>query len=231
MKDYNNYTSYNNGFDDCFSGMKPDLINKKIMKKFTSMTHLGGATKAPQNTEVHWSDSLSYFYTEYVEQNILLIILLFIFVLFLIYKYKMKETFGESLNDDTDYIREQDKIYFKPTFNPYYSVDEQTSYVNYLPDSAIPLEVTDKNGEEKLETYNEYYKPKPKKNLYRMPYNVNSQQTDYTGLYNTYEGTQDPVLPNAIGYPADINTVTDDAMEYTTSRNRKNLDLLAEIIF
>jgi hypothetical protein len=122
------------------------------------------------------------------------------------------------------YMDEQDDINFRPTFNPYYPVDEQTSYTNYLPNS-LPLK---KDGE-----YVNYYdvtNPKIRKNKYRMPYNRNNENVEYTGTFNTYYGAQDPVLPNAYGWIDDYNTTTERAVNYMTSENKRDIDLLAEII-
>lgn len=113
---------------------------------------------------------------------------------------------------------------FRPTFNPYYPVDFQPSYVNYLPDAMY----FDVNGEYKSyndfhpQTYSQSYMPLPNRGV---------NPDVFTGIDNTLYGATDPPLPDPLGEIADYNTSTEKAMQFMTSQNRKNLDLLTEIMF
>lgn len=90
-----NYFDKFGEFDDnFFSGHKPDLINKKVIKKFQFMIESVPKACETEN-EISVYDSLASFYNEYIHQNILLLILLFIFILFLVYRYYMKEEINE----------------------------------------------------------------------------------------------------------------------------------------
>jgi hypothetical protein len=113
---------------------------------------------------------------------------------------------------------------FRPTFNPYYPTDFQTSYVNYLPNELY----FDVNGEYinyndiHPHTYTQSYMPLP---------NKFSNPDTFTGIENTLYGATNPPLPDPLGEIADYNTSTEKAMQFMTSKNRENLDLLTEIIF
>lgn len=237
-------------WDVYFSGSKPNLINKKILKHYEN-----SFTVEPVVQTGGWGEYLSYFYYEYIQHNLLLIILLAIFIIFLIYRYKTRDLYDEDNNtnkinnkvntnmddeNDDNYNDNNNDIYegfiddciedsegykgpFTPTFNPYYPVKEQSSYVNYLPDS-FPYE---QNGE--------FYNNEPTDpiiNHYKYPSNVNwDEHVDYTGLTNTYYGAEDPVLPNALGLPSNYNTTTAESVAYMTTQNRRSVDMMADIMF
>jgi hypothetical protein len=226
----NNLNTYNNF--DAFSQSTPDLINKKVVKQFKFVFDTAGKQASNSiNNETPWSDSLSNFYCEYVQQNLLILILLFIFALFLVYKYYTKDIQEDYHNIKSSklkkYIKEQDEIDFRPTFNPFYPVKDQTSYVNYVADD-IPIE----NEHGKLvRYYDEHPDEFIKINKYRPPYDTNDENVYYSGIYNTYANAQDSAYPNELGEIDDYNTTTERAVRSMTDRNRDNLDLLAEILF
>jgi hypothetical protein len=245
--------------NDYFSGYEPDLVNKKVMKNFKFV--INNAYKSspivPENTPVY--DHWCFFYSEYIQPNNILILLLFIFVLFLLYRYIMKDDFIEYENknetmsnivigdhvlrkhfDETnnvtniDYDNQPSNISDQscdynitnnvPTFNPYYPTNEQTSYVNYLPNN-VPLNI---NGK-----YKTYYDVNPRKKYRKLKKinddsDYNDNNIEYTGTYNTYNNSQDPALPNSIGLIADYNTTTDNAVRSMTDANRRNLDILSQ---
>lgn len=308
-------TNYN--YDDYFSGYEPDLVNKKVINNFKFTIDKAYKTVPVIIPEPDYSnqfyDSCYYIYTEYVKQNMILILLLSFLMLFFIYRYIMKdelvnyETQNESMsnlsflnevsqnnkpadviigdhvvytpnpkskymfkndddcdivetnehdehnehddhdehdenygnydnygnygNVDDDYISDQscqhNMNHFVPTFNPYYPVDQQTSFTNYLPNS-IPLSINNK--------YKTYYDVNPqekyRKYMKRLPpFNENNDEVEYTGTYNTYAGARDPVLPNSIGLLDDYNSTTEKAVDFMTKANRRDIDILAQAIW
>src|SRR5437762_2168320 len=82
---------------DYFTGQEPDLINKKVIKGFqfaiNNVNQIGGNISDTSNIEPsdNTYEYLSYFYINYVQPNILLLIFLVIFIIFLIYRYIMKD--------------------------------------------------------------------------------------------------------------------------------------------
>lgn len=230
MNSYNITSNYNNF--DVFSQSTPDLINKKVIKQFKFV--FDQAEKQSINnssTSPSWYDSLGTFYCEYVQANILLIILLIIFILFLIYKYYTKDTTGDDEGYQNikrnKYLKEQDEINFRPTFNPFYPVKDQTSYVNYLPDERY---IEDSKGN--LTSYFEQHPDEfVRVNKYQYPYDTNDENDYFSGTYNTYAGAEDPILPNDLGFIDDYNTTTERAVKSMSDANRDNLNLLAEILF
>ena len=99
-----NYFDKFGEFDDnFFSGHKPDLINKKVIKKFQFMIDSVPQACDDITNEISIYDSLVIFYDENIKQNILLLILLFIFILFLVYRYIMKEVIKEEIYEQDNY--------------------------------------------------------------------------------------------------------------------------------
>lgn len=266
--------------DNFFSGRKPDLINKKVIKKFNCLIE---AIPQSDDTETFY-ESCCIFYDDYISQNIILLILLFIFIMFLVYRYFMKEQIAEldnfnnidnnkfddkideyqnpaPIKDPTDCthpimrINDEDAddadsdtvddpacpvsgisqdgyiitgnhsqdIQHRPTFNPFYPVSQQTSYVNYVAND-VPLNVHGQYSTLRGDNLNDSVK-------YRYPANVNNEYSYYSGAYNTYEDVQDPILPNELGYIDDYNSTTEKAVRYMTDKNRRSLDTLASYTF
>jgi len=198
--------------DEYFSGTKPDLINNKTIKVLDKMLDV---PYTPKNKIK--SNFICSFYENYIESNLFPIFVIIIFALFLIYKYYAK--------DLTKKKKKKKKENFLPTFNSYYPTDMQNPYVNYLPDT-IPQKV----GDEYL-TYNDINPPIKYPQKYPPIPNKIREYEIYTGIENTYKNAQDPNLPNALGLPSNYNTTTEEAMEFMTSKNKKNLDALAGILF
>lgn len=184
-----------------FSQSNPDLISRATIKKLLLSDNLlvqGGQ----KNTE-------NNFYTNYIEPNLLILILFIIFCLFLLYRYYTKEN----------------KESFVPTFNPSIPVDEQQSYVHYM-DNEIPLNF---NG--KFETRNERYPPNPIIEEY-PPLITPPQDRDlYVGTTDTYYDAKDTKIPHPYGWPSTFNTTTGQAVKFMTDQNTKNLDDLGKRIF
>lgn len=261
---------------DYFSGTRPDLVNKHVLKDINKL--LSVKYKEPQNCV----DGIVWCYTSFIYPNMFSIIIVIILVLFLLYRYMAKKyVVGDnSIPDDvrkdletyTDVNSDKDEIYgdnndsgnnnadsgnngtngttarqgdnryskhdhlsdldidtphFRPTFNPYYPTNMQSSYVNYLPDE-VPLSVSGRyvnnsgNSGNDISARNPGYTPYPSK----------IQNDDiYTGSINTYAGAHNPMHPNSLGWEADYNTTTNDALNFATRRNRQNLNQLSEILY
>ena len=220
----------NLGFDDFFSDQNPDLINKKTMASFQKIL-----TKRVTITgEVTWSDYVYNVYDSYVKPNAFFIIVLILLIAFLVYRYWSK---SHSLNEPLDSMGslssltgpitgpDECKVLIDesplPTFNPYYPVSEQNSYVNYLP-NTIPLY---SNGRDVMPPSEEHCEPEytPLTDSLYHPFRTYTGIAEYT--------SSDPMLPNALGWPADYNSTTDNALDYFAGQNRRNLDMLATIMF
>src|SRR5690606_20566773 len=99
-----------------FTNSSPNLIDNKALVEWLSFN-----ISLPKPSK----SILGYIYTEIVQPNLFLLVLLFLTFLFLILRY---------------YIKNNESENFRPTFNPFFPTDMQQSYVNYLPDE-IPLKV------------------------------------------------------------------------------------------
>lgn len=225
-----------NGFDDLYSGNAPDLISKKVIKDFHLMYN------SRKTLNVIPENGVSSFYSEYIQPNLILLILLFIFILFLVCRYTLKDDmiayekmFNVGAGNNVLYKAnpasvmafkndDEKKVYNSsnnniPTFNPYYPISKQNSLVNYLPDN-IPLKIDDK--------YTIYTDLHPVSRDYKeqlFSYNENNDELEYTGTFNTYQNSV-PSCVNQLGYTNDYNITTENAVSYMTALNKKNLESL-----
>lgn len=76
---------------DCFNDIKPDLINKN------SFTDLGKVTMNTNITKhIEWNDNISSFYNNYIEPNLIALVLLVFALIFIVIKYIIKQDFDNS---------------------------------------------------------------------------------------------------------------------------------------
>lgn len=113
---------------DFYSRTPPNLVSDKTLNMFNQA--LDKIAKENQSIFRRFYDNIIY-------PNLGLCILLVIIVIFLLYRYYKyhHEHFG-GMDSPNERIA-------RPTLNPYYPVNEQNSYVNYLPDQ-IPVFVDGK---------------------------------------------------------------------------------------
>ena len=190
----------NNNF---FSGSAPDLISNKSAKQMQKLFD----ARVPKNDP--FSSFVSNFYTNYIVDNIFVIMLFVIFCLFLLYKYLTKPTTED----------------FRPTFNPGIPVKEQQSFVNYLPDSIPSI------MDGKVVTHNDINPPKPVTLEYPPLYNQPEQRLGYHNTVNTYKHAEDSKIPHPYRWADNMNSSTGEAVGFMTDHNRKSLNDLADIIF
>jgi hypothetical protein len=191
-----------------FSNSKPDLINKKTIRTMEKMLVMVEPIKEP--TVI---DSFCSFYNNYISPNLFVLILLIIFCLFLTYKYFLKQSKEDELED------------FRPAFNPTLPTEEQNSFVHYLPDD-IPLNVADR-----VVIRSEIEPPSlPPAVLPDIPKPWYSREIN-TGLENSYEYQPDHIIPHPYDWPNNFVSSTSESVDYMTDKNKKNFNDLAQKIF
>lgn len=139
-----------------FIDTKPSLISKNTLDQLNKLIHIKTLTfseKFIESLQIYW-----YVY-----------LILTIFIIFVIWKYKTKKEAKENFfYDDNDKINEPIQ---RPTFNPHLPVNQQISYVRYLPDEyfkgAINNDIQDINYKQNLinlednidSRYNQFQQP------------------------------------------------------------------------
>jgi len=195
--------------DDFFSESKPDLINKKTLYNFEKML------KKPKVTveETSWGNTLSYIYDEYIKPNVFFIIVIVLLALFLLYRYMTK---SENIIEPDHFNGD---IFERPVLNPNIPIKEQNPQVNYLADE-IPFRY-----EDMYITHNDIDPPIEYPFKYPdIPPKIQDNGRVYSGLHNIYNDGH-------LFIDSDYDRATNNALDYMTKQNRRNLDLLAEIIF
>jgi hypothetical protein len=187
--------------DDFFSESKPDLINKKTMYNFEKML------KKPKDIsdDTSLSNILSYIYNEYIKPNIFFIIVVVLLTLFLLYRYMTK---SDNINANDNFSDTSER----PIFNPNISTKDQNRLFS---SDEIPLIINNK--------YMSYDIDSSVERPFKYP-NIPSKIQDNDRAY-MYDLFDDDLLINPDYYR------TTNTNSFMTIQNRKDLDLLAEIIF
>ena len=189
---------------DFFSNTKPNLINGKTLKNMDKILSL--AKPMPVKAV---SDTLYSFYDIYISPNIFVLIMLAIFAIFLAYRYWSK---NDQLED------------FRPAFNPTIPVDQQQSFVHYLPDDD-QYEVN-----EQISTINQIIPPKPPKPILPdVPKPVLFKEVN-TGTSNTYYDSIDHIINNPFDWPNNFNSSTSQSVAFMAGQNKAAFDELENII-
>jgi len=113
------YSSYNNlekfNFkNNIYSSVKPDksiLINKDIDNYFNNIINI---PEQPKTYKIANKSSISTFYKDYLENNMLLLFVIFIIIIFLVIRYYTKDIENDYLNNN---IKFKKNILYKKKYN------------------------------------------------------------------------------------------------------------------
>ncbi len=234
---------------DFFSNSKPNLLASDLKNNYNSLflNNHNTATNPIHNlpndtytTPIKDINKVFYsLYTDYIIDNIYLIIVILGIILFLYYRYCNKK-------DMESYL---DEPFIRPVFNPYYPVHKQINY-NVYPSGRLPLKsdnpnnvldyigdpkiydntlnndqynmtITDIINKEKRVIPGQYY-PQTLPN-YGLKQNTD---TIYTGVTDTYKNDiyKSHTIPNPLGFKTNFNETAGKFSQPMTQANMKNLD-------
>ena len=216
---------------DFFSGSKPDLISMKSMNDLVDIVVEGGNASGivKQNSDninnleqfIKNSSKPSPFdlksiYQNYIKPNLLPIIIIIIFIAFFLFRY---------------YSVKEEK------FNPAQPIDEQVNRNSYV-DVNLPVlydvEQINKLSEEEMinkmkKKSKQFESSPPQINSCDIAGNSGDEREEVIYGSNSWLNEQDG-YPNAF-FGNDYVSTTGDAINYASDKNKKSLDLAANMIF
>ena len=223
-----------------YSNTKPDLIVPRVKK---SVVYIMKKKSSFTTFSDKLSELVGGFYSEYICDNKLILIILVAIIIMLLcryydkqnrisegtYKKDKKEGFTRDETKIINNIMETQTKHLKyntqPSFNRLYSVNDQFEPVNYLPDK-VPLNIP---GRGLVYDKNLPYS-KPYQNLNNPEYDYSSAYTYpsrsyYNGTYDTYNNTQNENtnMVNPLGFSNDFNHTTGSFVSGMTSANHQNI--------
>jgi hypothetical protein len=216
---------------DFFSGSKPDLISMKSMNDLVDIVVEGGNASGivKQNSDninnleqfIKNSSKPSPFdlksiYNNYIKPNLLPIIIIIVFIAFFLFRY---------------YSVKEEK------FNPAQPIDEQVNRNSYV-DVNLPVlydveQINKLSEEELIKKMKKKSKPfemsPPQIKSCEIEGNSGDEREEVIYGSNSWLNEQDG-YPNAF-FGNDYVSTTSDTINYASEKNKKSLDLAANMIF
>jgi hypothetical protein len=219
-----------------FTNSKPLLVPEnfnKIISQEITFTNNNYANITPLTDDI--KKCANVFYNEYIYPNMTFFVILFVIIIYLFYRYHKKkerdldyiDDFGNTHNpakemsnaeildtlikkiNNVDSYRNEKDYEARPTLNPHYSVNKQTSYSKY------PSSMSDDDNRD--------FKPAQifPKTIYH--YGNQDKGPFYTGLVHDKKSS-DCIIPNALGWPTNFNQTSDSFIDHSIDMNNSNVN-------
>lgn len=203
-----------------------NLIGDRVRDRINDMNNVAEHNNYTISDKI--TNILNIIYTDYIQHNKTVTVIVLVVIIFLIYRYCKKldrEGFEKSNNRLIKEISNQTlklKHNEQPSFNPSKPVVIQQEYVNYIPE-PIYIDIHDKGLVDGRKLY-PYAKPFQSMNVSEDYPDVHKKTRNYyKGTENTYLGMQDTLIQHPYDWPTNIVSSTGDFVGYMANTNNKTL--------